>query len=78
VAESPEARALQPNRAYAEVPRHVIYDPDAWYMGAAGPLEAMASKYLPAALSSQLAPGQALRMFETEAARLIRKRPPRY
>lgn len=78
VAESPEARALQPNRVYAEVPRHVIYDPDAWYMGAAGPLEAMASKYLPAALSSQLAPGQALRMFETEAARLIRKRPPRY
>ncbi len=78
VAESLEARALQPNSAYAEVPRHVIYDPDAWYMGAAGPLEAMASKYLPAALSSQLAPGQALRMFETEAARLIRKRPPRY
>lgn len=78
VAESPAARALQPNSAYAEVPRHVIYDPDAWYMGAAGPLEAMASKYLPAALSSQLAPGQALRMFETEAARLIRKRPPRY
>jgi len=78
VAESPEARALQPNGAYAEVPRHVIYDPDAWYMGAAGPLEAMASKYLPAALSSQLTPAQALRMFETEAARLIRKRPPRY
>ncbi|MEW6763038.1 MAG: extracellular solute-binding protein [Pseudomonadota bacterium] len=78
VAESPAARALQPNAVYAEVPRHVIYDPDAWYMGAAGPLEAMASKYLPAALSSQLAPAQALRMFETEAARLIRKRPPRY
>ncbi len=78
VAESAHARALQPNSAYAEVPRHVIYDPDAWYMGAAGPLEAMASKYLPAALSSQLAPSQALRMFETEAARLVRKRPPRY
>ena len=78
VAESPAARALMPNRLYADVPRHVIYDPDAWYMGAAGPLEAMASKFLPAALSSQLSPGQALRMFETEAARLIRKRPPRY
>ncbi|MGI4718032.1 MAG: extracellular solute-binding protein [Janthinobacterium lividum] len=78
VAESPAARALMPNRLYADVPRHVIYDPDAWYMGAAGPLEAMASKFLPAALSSQLSPSQALRMFETEAARLIRKRPPRY
>lgn len=78
VAESPAAQALMPNRLYADVPRHVIYDPDAWYMGAAGPLEAMASKYLPAALSSQLTPAQALRMFETEAARMIKKRPPRY
>ncbi len=78
VAESPAAQALMPNRLYAEVPRHVIYDPDAWYMGAAGPLEAMASKYLPAALSSQLTPAQALRMFETEAARMIKKRAPRY
>lgn len=78
VAESAAAMALMPNRLYAGVPRHVIYDPDAWYMGAAGPLQAMASKFLPAALSSQLTPEQALRMFETEAARLIRKRAPRY
>jgi multiple sugar transport system substrate-binding protein len=78
VAESPAVQALMPNRLYAEVPRSVIYDPDAWYMGAAGPLEAMASKYLPAALSSQLTPAQALRMFETEAARMIKKRAPRY
>ncbi|QOY96679.1 extracellular solute-binding protein [Massilia sp. UMI-21] len=78
VAESPEVLALMPNRLYAQVPRSVIYDPDAWYMGAAGPLEAMASKYLPAALSSQLTPAQALRMFETEAARMIKKRAPRY
>ncbi|WP_156885546.1 extracellular solute-binding protein [Massilia niastensis] len=78
VAESPEARALMPNALYADVPRHVVYDPDAWYMGAAGPLEAMASRFMPAALSSQLTPAQALRMFETEAARLLRKRPPRY
>ncbi len=77
-AESPAAQALMPNRLYAQVPRSVIYDPDAWYMGAAGPLEAMASKYLPAALSSQLEPAQALRMFETEAARMIKKRAPRY
>ncbi len=78
VAESPAALALMPNRLYADVARSVIYAPDAWYMGAAGPLEAMASKYLPAALSSQLTPAQALRMFETEAALLLRKRAPRY
>ncbi|SFD71436.1 extracellular solute-binding protein [Massilia yuzhufengensis] len=78
VAESPAVQALMPNRLYAQVPRNVIYDPDAWYMGAAGPLEAMASKFLPAALSSQLTPAQALRMFETEAARMVKKRAPRY
>jgi multiple sugar transport system substrate-binding protein len=78
VAESLEVRALMPNGLYADVPRNVIYDPDAWYMGAAGPLQAMASKYLPAALSSQLTPAQALRMFETEAARMVKKRAPRY
>lgn len=78
VAESPQALALMPNALYAGVADHVVYDPDAWYMGAAGPLQAMASKFLPAALSSQLTPAQALRMFEREAARLLRKRPPRY
>ncbi|WP_229512711.1 extracellular solute-binding protein [Massilia sp. AB1] len=78
VAESPQAMALTPNASYAGIADHVVYDPDAWYMGAAGPLEAMASKFMPAALSSQLTPAQALRMFETEAARLVRKRPPRY
>lgn len=78
VAESPQAMNLMPNALYAGVADRVVYDPDAWYMGAAGPLEAMASKFMPAALSSQLTPGQALRMFETEAARLLRKRPPRY
>lgn len=77
-AESPAARALMPNRLYADVANKVVYAPDAWYMGAAGPLEAMASKYLPAALSRQLSPAQALRMFETEAALLLRKRAPRY
>jgi multiple sugar transport system substrate-binding protein len=78
VAESAEARALQPNAMYADAALNVVYDPDGWYMGAAGPLEAMASKFMPAALSGQLTPGQALHMFEGEAARLLRKRPPRY
>ncbi|HZX25697.1 MAG TPA: extracellular solute-binding protein [Telluria sp.] len=78
VAESDAARSLMPNALYADAARHVVYDPDGWYMGAAGPLEAIASKFLPAALSQQLAPDEALRMFEQEAARLLRKPPPRY
>jgi multiple sugar transport system substrate-binding protein len=78
VAESPEALALQPNAQYAEAANNVVYDPDGWYMGAAGPLEAIASKFLPAALYGYMTPAQAIRRFELEGARLIRKRPPRY
>jgi multiple sugar transport system substrate-binding protein len=78
VAESPEAMALQPNAQYAAAAQNVVYDPDGWYMGAAGPLEAIASKFLPAALYGYMTPEQAVRRFEQEGARLIRKRPPRY
>jgi multiple sugar transport system substrate-binding protein len=78
VAESAEARALMPNALYADAARNTVYDPDGWYMGAAGPVEAMASKFLPAALSGQLTPAEALGMFEKEASRLLRKPPPRY
>ena len=78
VAESAEARALMPNALYADAARNVVYDPDGWYMGAAGPVEAMASKFMPGALSGQLTPIEAMGMFEREAARLLRKKPPRY
>lgn len=78
VAESSEARALMPNALYAAAAGNTVYDPDGWYMGAAGPVEAMASKFLPAALSGQLTPAEALGMFEKEASRLLRKPPPRY
>ncbi len=78
VAESPAALALQPNAQYAAAARNVVYDPDGWTMGAAGPLEAIASKFLPAALYGYMTPEQAVRRFEQEGARLIRKRPPRY
>jgi multiple sugar transport system substrate-binding protein len=78
VAESPEALALQPNAQYAAAAGNTVYDPDGWYMGAAGPVEAIASKFLPAALYGYMTPAEAVRRFETEAERLIHKRPPRY
>jgi len=78
VAESAAARALMPNALYADAARNAVYDPDGWYMGAAGPVEAMASKFMPGALSGQLTPAEALARFEREAARLLRKKPPRY
>ncbi|AVR97068.1 extracellular solute-binding protein [Pseudoduganella armeniaca] len=78
VAESAAALALQPNAQYAAAAHNVVYDPDGWYMGAAGPLEAIASKFLPAPLAGQLTPADALGRFETEAARLLKKRAPQY
>ena len=78
MAESAEARSLMPNAMYAQVANDVVYDPDGWYMGAAGPLEAIASKFLPAALYGYLTPEQAVHKFASDAARLGRKRPPRY
>ncbi|WP_338762475.1 extracellular solute-binding protein [Massilia sp. METH4] len=78
VAESAAVRALMPNAEYAAAAANVVYDPPGWYMGAAGPLEAIASKFLPAPLAGQLTPADALRRFESEAQRLLKKRPPRY
>jgi multiple sugar transport system substrate-binding protein len=78
VAELPAVRALMPNAMYAAAAGNVIYDPDGWYAGAAGPMQFIASKFLPAALSGQLSPKQALGMFEAEASRLLAKPAPRY
>lgn len=78
VAESAAARSLMPNAMYADSARHVVLDPDAWYAGAAGALQANASKYLPAALLGQLTPAQALGMFEAESSRLLKKSAPKY
>lgn len=78
VAESAAARALLPNAMYAGSVEHVIDEPAAWHAGAAGPLQSIASKYLPAALAGQLTPARALDMFENEAARLLKKRAPQY
>jgi multiple sugar transport system substrate-binding protein len=78
VAESDAVRALMPNAMYANAARNVVYDPSAWYAGAAGPLQSIAWKFLPAAVSGQLTPEHALRMFETESTRLLVKPAPKY
>jgi multiple sugar transport system substrate-binding protein len=78
VAESAAARALTPNASYASAAADAVYDPDAWYMGAAGPVEGIAARFLPAALYGYMTPAESLARFEGEAARLVRKPPPRY
>jgi multiple sugar transport system substrate-binding protein len=78
VAESPAALALTPNNSYAEsVAHNVVYDPDGWYAGAAGPLQTSSSKFLPAALSGQLTPAKALSLFEAEAGKLLVRSQPK-
>jgi multiple sugar transport system substrate-binding protein len=78
VAESAPALALVPNASYARaVAANVVYDPEGWYAGAAGPLQASSAKFLPAALSGQLTPAQALSMFEAEAGKLLVRRQPK-
>ena len=78
VADSAAAQALVPNASYARaVAANVVYDPDGWYAGAAGPLQASSGKFLPAALSDQLTPAMALAMFEAEAGKLLVRRQPK-
>ena len=78
VAESSAAQQMEPNARYARaVAANIVYDPDGWYAGAAGPLQTSSAKFLPAALSGQLSPSQALALFEAEAGKLLRRRQPK-
>ncbi|MFM4677777.1 extracellular solute-binding protein [Aeromonas media] len=55
----------------SETASNIVYDPDGWYSGAAGPLQATASKYFPAALTGQLPIEKALQMFERDAGKFM-------
>ena len=73
VTESDAFKNLKPNADFAQpVVKSVAYDPDGWYSGAAGPLEAASAKYFPAALTGQLPVDQALKMFDSDADKLLR------
>lgn len=78
VAESAAAMTLKPNSDYTvAIAQNIVYDPDGWYSGAAGPLQASSAKFLPAALSGQLSPAKALALFEAEAGKLLVRAQPR-
>ncbi|WP_245901224.1 extracellular solute-binding protein [Deinococcus yavapaiensis] len=69
-------KALKPNSDYATVAaQNVAFDPPGWYSGAAGPLEASAAKYFPAAIQGQLPIDRAISMFEAEANKLMSGKP---
>ncbi|WP_394788142.1 extracellular solute-binding protein [Rhodoferax sp.] len=72
VAESDAAKQLKPNSDFSSVvAKNVVFSPEGWYGGAAGPLEASAAKYFPAAMTGQLPVDKALGMFDAEARKLI-------
>jgi multiple sugar transport system substrate-binding protein len=74
---SDQFKQMKPNSDYAQiVAEHVTYDPDGWWSGAAGPLEAAAAKYFPAAMSGQLPVDRALKMFDSDANKLLKRSAP--
>lgn len=77
VTDSPDFGKLQPNAGFAHVvAMNVAYDPNGWYSGAAGPLEAASAKYFPAAITGQIPVERALAMFSGDANRLLREPAP--
>jgi multiple sugar transport system substrate-binding protein len=72
VAESDALKQMKPNSDFSSVvAKNVVFSPEGWYGGAAGPLEASAAKYFPAAMTGQLPVEKALAMFDADARKLI-------
>ncbi|MGI8747165.1 MAG: extracellular solute-binding protein, partial [Deinococcus sp.] len=76
VANSSAFKAMKPNSDFATVAaQNVTYDPQGWYSGAAGPLEAASAKYFPAAINGQLPVERAISLFENDAQKLLSSPP---
>lgn len=72
VAESEALKAMKPNNEFsAVVAKNIVFSPEGWYGGAAGPMEASAAKFFPAAMTGQLPVDKALGMFDAEAKKLL-------
>lgn len=57
----------------ATTAQHIVYDPDGWYNGAAGPMQASAAKFFPAALIGQLSVKDALKRYEKDSRKFLNK-----
>ena len=69
-----QARAvpMKPNNEFSGVvAKNIVFSPEGWYGGAAGPMEASAAKFFPAAMTGQLPVDKALSMFDAEAKKLL-------
>lgn len=76
VTNSAAFKTLKPNADFsAAAAQNVTYDPQGWYSGAAGPLEAASAKYFPAAINGQLPVNRAISLFEGEVKKLLTATP---
>jgi multiple sugar transport system substrate-binding protein len=72
VTETESFKKLKPNADFASVvSRNVVFSQDGWYSGAAGPLEAVIGKFVPAAMAGQLPVEDALQKLDIEANKLM-------
>jgi multiple sugar transport system substrate-binding protein len=71
---SAEYQALPFVRDFAsDTAQNIVYDPDGWYNGAAGPMQASAAKFFPAAFTGQLTVKNALKRYEKDSRKFLNK-----
>ncbi|MDP9365742.1 MAG: extracellular solute-binding protein, partial [Chloroflexota bacterium] len=71
VAQSPEFAALQPQANYAATAENPVYDPRAWFSGAAAPLQEEAGAAFGAVLNGQLSPAQGIAQYRAALEDLL-------
>lgn len=69
-------QALVPQANYHTEADHVVYDPRAWYSGAAGQLETDAGAAFQSVFSGHLTPQQGYAQFKTALQKLTTQKPP--
>jgi len=76
VATSAAYKGLTPQSHYAAEAAHVVYDPAAWYSGAASTMETDAGAAFQAVMQGHLTPAQAISQFTSDVQKLIATPPP--
>ena len=76
VADSAAYKRLSPQSHYAAEAAHVVYDPAAWYSGAASTMETDAGAAFQAVLQGHLTPAKAISQFRSDVQKLIATPPP--
>lgn len=71
VRDSPEFAALKPQSNYAVAAENAVYDPRAWFSGAASPLQEEAGAAFGAVLNGQLTPSQGIAQFRAALEDLL-------